>query len=110
MVDDRRQIPKKELASNRHCDSFHPLLTARNWRFRERIPMNFGKDFQGMGRYMALGAQMVVTTMVIAAIGYWLDKKTGKEPLFLVVFFFLGALGGFAVVWRALQQNGDSGK
>ena len=69
--------------------------------------MNFGKDFRGMGQYMALGAQMVVTTMVIAAIGYWLDKKTGKEPLFLIVFFFLGALGGIAVVWRALNQNGD---
>ena len=73
--------------------------------------MNFGKDFQGMGRYMAVGAQMVVTTGVIASFGYWLDKKTGKEPLFLIVFFFLGALGGMAVVWRALHQdNGNSGK
>ena len=71
------------------------------------IPMNFGKDFRGIGPYMAVGAQMVVTTIVSAAIGYWLDKKTGKEPLFLCVFFFLGALGGIAVVWRALHENGD---
>jgi ATP synthase protein I len=69
--------------------------------------MKAGPDFSGMGRYMALGAQMVVTTMVIAAIGYWLDKRTGREPLFLIVFFFLGALGGLAVVWRALHQSGD---
>jgi F0F1-type ATP synthase assembly protein I len=60
-----------------------------------------------MGRYVALGTQMVVTTTVIAAIGYWLDKKTGEEPLFLIVFFFLGALGGMAVVWRALYQDND---
>jgi F0F1-type ATP synthase assembly protein I len=60
-----------------------------------------------MGRYMALGIQMVIVTAVLAAIGYWLDKKTGKEPIFLIVFFFLGAFGGIAVVWRALYR--DSG-
>ena len=59
-----------------------------------------------MGRYMALGIQMVVVTVVIAAIGYWLDGKTGRMPLFTIVFFFLGALGGLAVVWRALNENG----
>jgi ATP synthase protein I len=72
--------------------------------------MKVGPDFSGMGRYMTLGAQMVVTTVVIAAIGYWLDKKTGKEPVFLIVFFFLGALGGIALVWRALYQDGDGSK
>ena len=72
--------------------------------------MNFGKDLQGMGRYLALGIQMVVVTAVIAGIGYWLDRKTGKEPLFLIVFFFLGAAGGIAVVWRALSENPGSGK
>jgi ATP synthase protein I len=72
--------------------------------------MKLGPEFSGMGRYMALGVQMVVTTIVIAAIGYWLDKKTGQGPVFLIVFFFLGALGGMAVVWRALCQNGDGSK
>jgi ATP synthase protein I len=54
---------------------------------------------------MTLGIQMVVVTAVGAAIGWWLDKKTGKEPVFLIVFFFLGALGGIAVVWRALYES-----
>ncbi len=67
--------------------------------------MNFGKDFQGLNRYMALGIQMVVVTVVIAGIGYWLDSKTGKSPVFTIVFFILGALGGLAVVWRALNEN-----
>ena len=51
---------------------------------------------------MSLGVQMVVTTVVIAVIGYWLDKITGRSPIFLIVFFLLGALGGLAVVWRVL--------
>ncbi len=74
-----------------------------------RPQMKAGPQLPGMGRYLALGIQMVVVTAVIAGIGYWLDKKTGKEPLFLIVFFFLGACGGIAVVWRALQP-GDGDK
>jgi F0F1-type ATP synthase assembly protein I len=51
-----------------------------------------------------------VVTAVITAIGYWLDKKTGREPLFLIAFFFLGALGGIVVVWRALRGDGDDAR
>ncbi|MGD0649636.1 MAG: AtpZ/AtpI family protein [Verrucomicrobiia bacterium] len=72
--------------------------------------MKTGKEFSGLGRYMSLGIQMVVVTAVGTGIGYWLDKKTGKTPLFLIVFFLLGACGGIAVVWRALNQDSDSSK
>lgn len=75
-------------------------------RLATRPRMRTGPELPGMGRYLALGIQMVVVTAVMAAIGYWLDGKTGREPLFLIVFFFLGALGGIAVVWRALQDSG----
>ena len=66
--------------------------------------MRLGKEFRGFGQYMAVGIQMVVTTAVGAGIGYWIDLKTGKSPLFLGIFFGLGALGGLAAVWRALQE------
>jgi F0F1-type ATP synthase assembly protein I len=72
--------------------------------------MNFGKDFRGMGHYMALGIQMVLTTVVIAAIGYWLDKKTGKQPIFLVLFFLLGSAAGFVVVWRGFHDSDNGAK
>ena len=49
--------------------------------------MRFGSDFRGMWQYMALGIQMVVVTAVGTGIGYWLDRRTGNEPLFLIVFF-----------------------
>jgi len=62
----------------------------------------------GMGRYMAVGIQMVVVTAVIAGIGYWLDQRTGKAPLFLIVFFLLGSFGGVAVVWRTLAAKDDT--
>ena len=74
----------------------------------EASPMKAGPELSGMGRYLALGIQMVVVTALIAALGYWLDKKTGREPLFLIVFFFLGAFGGIAVVWRAMNEGDDA--
>ncbi len=76
------------------------------WSYR-KTPVKTGPDFSGMGRYMALGIQMVVVTAVCTGIGYWLDKATGRTPVFLIVFFFLGALGGIALVWRSLNQNGN---
>ncbi|HVM59787.1 MAG TPA: AtpZ/AtpI family protein [Verrucomicrobiae bacterium] len=72
--------------------------------------MNFGNDFRGMGRYMALGIQMVVTTAVIAAVGFWLDQKTGKGPMFLVVFFLLGSVAGFVVVYRGFRDSDKGAK
>ena len=58
--------------------------------------MKFSSEFRGMGPGMTLGIQMVVVTLVGTGIGYWLDGATGRGPLFLVLFFFLGALGGIA--------------
>ncbi len=67
--------------------------------------MKMSGEFRGFGQYMALGIQMMVTTAVMAGFGWWLDQKTGFEPLFLIIFFVLGALGGFAVVWRGLYTD-----
>ena len=72
--------------------------------------MNLGKDYQGMGRYMALGIQMVLTTAVFAAIGYWIDKKADKFPMFLVLFFFIGAGAGFWVVYQGFRDSGAKPK
>ena len=51
---------------------------------------------------------MVAATGVGAAIGWWLDKKTGWSPIFLIVFFLLGSAAGFMSVYRAL--NGGDGE
>lgn len=72
--------------------------------------MKSGPEFRGMGQYMALGIQMVVVTAVGAAIGWWLDKKTGRAPVFLIVFFILGSLGGIAAVWRAIGEKRSGSK
>ena len=72
--------------------------------------MKFGSDYRGMGQYMTMGIQMVVVTIVGAGIGYWLDKRTGREPLFLILFFLLGAFAVFFVavsVWAVRKLKPD---
>jgi len=59
---------------------------------------------------MALGVQMVLVTVASTAIGYWLDRITGRAPVFLIVFFFLGSLGGIALVWRTMNRDNDGAK
>jgi len=64
-----------------------------------------GRDLKGTGRYLALGFKMVAVTAVGAGIGYWLDQRTGRQPLFLILFFILGSFGGIAQVWSELQSE-----
>ena len=49
-----------------------------------------GSDF---ARYAGLGVQFGVTVVVLALAGYWLDRRVGTLPLFLLLGVFLGFLG-----------------
>ncbi|MEI8063869.1 MAG: AtpZ/AtpI family protein [Verrucomicrobiota bacterium] len=63
--------------------------------------------FQGMGRALGVGSQMVAATGVGAVIGWWLDKMTGWVPLLTCVFFVLGSMAGFISVYRALNHDAE---
>jgi len=49
-----------------------------------------GSDF---ARYAGLGLQFAATVMLLAFLGYWLDRKAGTSPLFLFAGVLLGFLG-----------------
>jgi ATP synthase protein I len=70
------------------------------------IAMNPEKKPSGAWSYMGVGSQMVAATFLGAGIGWWLDKWTGKSPLFLVIFFMLGSAAGFISVYRAFHNGG----
>ena len=67
--------------------------------------MKSAGKFQGMGRALGAGSQMVAATGVGAGIGWWLDKLTGWSPVLLCIFFVLGSVAGFISVYRALNYN-----
>ncbi len=68
------------------------------------------KNVRGLWSYVTIGTQMVAATFVGATIGWWLDNRTGKSPLFLVIFFLLGSAAGFVSVYRAFRDDQDKQK
>lgn len=59
--------------------------------------------FQGLGRALGVGSEMVAATGVGAAIGWWLDNLTGWSPWLLIIFFILGSAAGFMAVYRGMR-------
>jgi F0F1-type ATP synthase assembly protein I len=60
------------------------------------------------GAYFALfseiGILLLVTTLVGALAGYWIDKQLGTVPLFLIVGFFAGAGIGTVGIYRLITR------
>ncbi len=51
-----------------------------------------------------MATELVVAMVVAVAIGWFLDEWLETRPLFLVVFFFLGAAAGALNVYRRAQR------
>ena len=60
----------------------------------------------GFGMAMRVGVELVAALVVGVGIGLLLDRWLGTAPLFLVVFFFLGAGAGILNVYRAASGIG----
>ncbi len=58
----------------------------------------------GFGAALRIGAEMVAALIVGVGSGLLLDNWLETAPLFLVVFFFLGAAAGGLNVYRAADR------
>jgi ATP synthase protein I len=52
----------------------------------------------------ALGFILVASVGLGVGIGWYLDRWLGTSPWFLVVFFFLGSIGGFVKVFQEVGR------
>jgi len=78
---------------------------------RERTPKedeaDLGKNLPSttaMGFAFRVGIELLAGLVVGAGIGWLLDRWLGTLPLFLVIFFFLGAAAGLLNVFRAAKE------
>ena len=46
--------------------------------------------YREIGPYLGIGFQLAVTVAAMVFLGRWLDNQTGKGPLFILIFSFLG--------------------
>ncbi len=58
-----------------------------------------------LGVASTVGINMVATTMVGFALGYWVvDKYLGTFPWFTVIFLFLGIITGFIYLFKIAKR------
>ena len=65
-----------------------------------------GGSMSGFGMAMRIGTELIAALIVGVGIGLLLDSWLETAPLFLVVFFFLGAGAGIVNVYRAASGFG----
>jgi len=49
---------------------------------------------QELAPYASLGIQLVITIVIGAYIGWWLDGRYDTSPWFLIILTFFGAIAG----------------
>ena len=58
-------------------------------------------------RYVGLGLTFALAVLLFFVLGYKLDKYLGTLPIFSVVGAFLGGIGGFLHLYRAVVRDSD---
>ncbi|MDR3665624.1 MAG: AtpZ/AtpI family protein [Ignavibacteriaceae bacterium] len=67
--------------------------------------------YKEVGPYIGMGFQLAATVGLLVYIGIWLDKKTGKDPIFTLIFSFLGVgVGLYNFIKTVIGLNKKSDK
>ena len=59
----------------------------------------------GAGAAAGMGLTFAISVILFLVAGQWLDRKFGTEPLFLIVFVFVGAGASFYSIYRKLTDH-----
>jgi ATP synthase protein I len=63
------------------------------------------KDFFSFLDTSSLGINLVVSTFLGLGLGLLIDKLTGKAPLFMLIFLFLGIFAGFYTIFKVINRK-----
>ena len=57
-----------------------------------------------LGIAMRIGVELCSALIVSLAIGWFIDDSFDTKPLFIIIFFFLGAAAGIMNVFRTAKK------
>ena len=57
------------------------------------------------GAAAGMGLQFAISVLLFLLAGQWLDRKLGTEPLFLILFVFVGAGASFYSIYHKLVEQ-----
>ena len=52
------------------------------------------------GEFAGLGLQFALVILVFTGAGYWLDRRLGSSPVFLLIGVAIGGAGGFYSIFQ----------
>jgi ATP synthase protein I len=68
------------------------------------------EPYKEIGPYLGLGTQLAATIVLMFFLGRWLDGKFETEPLFTILFAFLGGFAGIYNFIRAVLNINEKKK
>jgi F0F1-type ATP synthase assembly protein I len=68
------------------------------------------ESYKEIGPYLGLGTQLAATIVLMFFFGRWLDGKFETEPLFTILFAFLGGFAGIYNFIRAVLNINEKKK
>lgn len=81
----------------------------------DKKPEETFKAFKGLYILSTAGLQIVVSILMGAGAGLWLDRRFGTQPWLMLLFMIFGVVAGFLNVYRlvmraAAEEAEESGK
>jgi F0F1-type ATP synthase assembly protein I len=61
--------------------------------------------WKNVGDGLQMGGQIVISIILGAAIGWWIDGKLGTFPWLSIVFFLFGIVAAGQAVWREVRKQ-----
>jgi len=71
---------------------------------RRPVPTEEPTPTLNWGSGLQVGIELLAGLIGGVLLGYALDHWLGTRPLFMIVFFFLGAAAGMMNAWRSLRR------
>ncbi|MBI3092054.1 MAG: AtpZ/AtpI family protein [Candidatus Tectomicrobia bacterium] len=65
---------------------------------------SFRQVFRLIGDFSTIGLQLVISTCLGLAAGFYLDRWLRTQPILTLVFLVLGIAAGFINIFRTLQR------
>ena len=73
---------------------------------KKLLPNKKSIDKSFLNTLSRVATELVAGLIIGAGLGLLIDNWLETKPLFLIIFFFLGAFAGIYNLWRQLSGNG----
>jgi F0F1-type ATP synthase assembly protein I len=70
----------------------------------KKQPQNKKEIYNSIAPFLNLGLQMAFTILAFVLLGWWLDGKFDKSPLFILIFSFVGIFGAFYNFFKTVSK------